>query len=131
MGVTLAKPVPADVPVLVAPHRVVRLDVFDVPTSLREHTHTMIGAMNGPVVMGNWWTMGEFTHQGERCTLTARPTHAGMEYGHTPAMPPRVLLLECSRCPDVRPDAELTAGGVSLGARCVFFDCDGTYRPIR
>jgi hypothetical protein len=46
---------------------------------------------------------------------------------------PRVRrpVLACSRCPDVRPDADAVGQGVSLGARCVFYDCDGTYTDPR
>lgn len=37
-------------------------------------------------------------------------------------------LLVCSRCLDVRPDADVCGQGMSLGAQCVFLDCEGTYR---
>lgn len=39
-----------------------------------------------------------------------------------------VLRLVCSACGDVRPDADVMGEGVSLGARCEYVVCEGTYR---
>lgn len=40
-------------------------------------------------------------------------------------------LLACSDCQDARPDAVQVGQGVSKGASCVFYDCDGTYTDPR
>lgn len=49
--------------------------------------------------------------------------------GDDPVRP--VLRLVCSRCGDVRPDADVMGEGVSLGARCGYVDCSGVYRDVR
>lgn len=38
------------------------------------------------------------------------------------------IMLECSECGDRKPDADQRNEGMSLGAACVWIDCDGTYQ---
>lgn len=133
MSVTLARPTIVATPQHVAPHRVTRVDVFDVPTMLREHAHTVIGSMAfGPGE--HWLTIGVFYPDGVTRTLVARYTRIdGMSYGYVIAdvCAPRALLA-CSVCGDRRPDADVEGEGVSVGAPCRYWlDCAGVYRDIR
>jgi hypothetical protein len=37
-------------------------------------------------------------------------------------------MLVCAKCGDRKPDADQRNEGMSLGAVCVWLDCDGTYQ---
>ena len=70
MAVALAHPVLDREPTFVPPGRVERLDVFDVPTSVREHAWTMLNS--APGVGEHWWTMGVFVRDGVWVMVVAR-----------------------------------------------------------
>ena len=130
MSVTLARPVVYGRPTVVGESRVRLVDLFDVPTSLREHAHTVLADVWGPV--SYWWQVGECFPGGVRHVLAAyRLRDGGMRYGVVADEGrSRRALLGCTVCADVRPDAGVvgSASGVSVGARCVFPDCSGVYR---
>ncbi len=139
MAITLARPVYDYEPVMVAADRVTRIDVLGVPASLREHAHTMLAGAHGPAVAKRWFTMGTFARDGQNVTVAVRvtPGVSILAYGMVdapkpvPAPQPRRAVLVCPKCQDVRPDADVVGQGMSLGADCVFIDCNGTYTDPR
>lgn len=66
--------------------------------------------------------IGELTQEG----VITEPREVRL-HSITPGHVREELRLVCSGCGDVRPDADVMGEGVSLGARCGFIDCDGTY----
>ena len=136
MGVVLTRPVLIDVPVVVDADSVVRMSWAGVPTSVREHAWTVLGSACGPAVSDKWWTVGRLPSADGWSMVVARLTRTdGMQYGRQVRRPARPVakvvrrgLLACTRCADVRPDADQVGQGVSRGAPCVFLDCEGVYQ---
>jgi hypothetical protein len=126
MAITLARPVPDYEPAEVGADRITRTDLLGVPTSLREHAHAMLEGAPGPAVLKRWFVMGTYMRGRQEVTLAVRvnPGSSLLSYGMVDYRP---AVLACTRCQDVRPDAEVTGQGASLGASCVFWDCNGTY----
>lgn len=139
MAITLNKPRPSYQPTVVDGALVDSVELLTVPTSLREHAWTVTEQEPfGPLRL-SWRTMGRFYPDGAAHTLVARMVRAGgewrMEYGKVactgtpvpaPVFPVRVRL-ECSRCGDRQLDADVEGAGVSLGAMCLYMDCEGVY----
>lgn len=135
MAITLKRPVPSCLPVVVEGVSVVRIDLLSVPTSLREHAWTVAEESHGPLTQV-WRSMGTFYPGGSVArVLVARVAREGgewrMQYGYVLAHVPARQLLECTGCGDVRPDADVESEGVSLGARCVHLGCPGVYADMR
>ncbi len=67
-------------PIEISGAGVERVHMFDVPASLREHAHYMLGELSGNV----WWSLGTFLAQGETLLDSAvcrRNERSQVEYG--------------------------------------------------
>jgi hypothetical protein len=54
-------------PVTIDSRYVVPVGMFEIPATLRQHAHEVLGDMSG----GEWWTIGEFLADGETLADTA------------------------------------------------------------